>query len=88
MARNESPAATRVKKSRDKVEAFKRLATKRVNKALRALVSIGDLSNKASYTYDDAQVSKILLALQQAGSTVQKRFEAAKSGTISQGFEL
>lgn len=63
---------------------FKDLAEKRVNKALDAIRLVGNLSNRQTYAFDDAQVRKIVKALRDAVSEVESRF----SSNSSQGGEF
>ena len=81
----QSPQEKKVKQSRDKAAKFKELANKRTNKALRSIEGIGALSNRNSYTYDDAQVSKIFAALEAQVAAAKKAFES--KGAAS-GFTL
>lgn len=77
----ESPQERKVKQSRDKAAKFIELATKRVNKALRAIEGIAALSNRNSYTYDDAQVAKIFTALHNAINEADASFKAKGSSS-------
>lgn len=72
----ESPQEKKVKKSRDKAAKFVELATRRVNKALRAIEGIAALSNRNLYTYDEAQVAKIFTALHNAINEADASFKA------------
>lgn len=53
---------------------FRELAEKRTNKALEAVRLIGNLSNRQTYVYEDAEVRKIVKALRDAVSEVETRF--------------
>jgi hypothetical protein len=53
---------------------FRELAEKRTNKALEAIRLIGNLSNRQTYDYSDAEVRKIVKALRDAVSEVEIRF--------------
>ena len=64
-------AASRDSKKRDK---FRDLAEKRTNKALETIRLIGNLSNRQSYAYEDAEVRKIVKALKDAVAEVEARF--------------
>ncbi|MCQ2002860.1 hypothetical protein [Rhizobium sp. NRK18] len=57
-----------------KYDKFRELAEKRTNKALEAVRLIGNLSNRQTYDYDDADVRKIIKALREAISEVETRF--------------
>jgi hypothetical protein len=63
---------------------FKELAEKRVNKALDSIRLVGNLSNRQTYSYEDAQVRKIVKALRDAVGEVESRF----GSTSSQGGEF
>lgn len=53
---------------------FRELAEKRTNKALEAVRLIGNLSNRQTYVFEDAEVRKIVKALRDAVSEVEARF--------------
>lgn len=53
---------------------FRELAEKRTNKALEAVRLIGNLSNRQTYLYEEAEVRKIVKALRDAVSEVEARF--------------
>jgi hypothetical protein len=59
-------------------EKFLRLATKRVNTALKAIQLIGNLSNRSNYDYADEEVQKIFRALQDELNTARKKFHLAQ----------
>ncbi len=56
---------------------FIRLANTRVNKTLKAIQLIGNLSNRSNYDYTDEDVSKIFNALKNELKACRKRFESA-----------
>lgn len=62
-----------------KQRKFKELAEKRVNKALDLIRLVGNLSNRQTYAYDDAQVRKIVKALRDAVGEVETRFGSNSS---------
>ena len=64
-----------------KHEKFRELAEKRTNKALEAVRLIGNLSNRQTYVYEEAEVRKIVKALRDAVSDVEGRFSTASSRT-------
>ena len=78
----EKPAT--VKKGLD--EKFRDSATIRVNKALRSMSSIGDLSNKARYEYTDEQAQKVIAALEEGLNKVKARFSS--DAPAEEGFTL
>lgn len=53
---------------------FQRLAVKRVNKALKVLSHVGNLANRATYSYTDEQAVKVVNALVNAVKTVADKF--------------
>lgn len=53
---------------------FRELAEKRTNKALEAVRLIGNLSNRQTYVYQEAEVRKIVKALRDAVADVEARF--------------
>jgi len=57
-----------------KHEKFRELAEKRTNKALEAVRLIGNLSNRQTYVYEEAEVRKIVKALRDAVTEVEVRF--------------
>ncbi|MBA3677563.1 MAG: hypothetical protein H0W74_09200 [Sphingosinicella sp.] len=58
----------------DRRAKFVRLAEKRVGNALRAVRLIGNLSNRAAYEFDDADIKKIASALTKEIDSMQRRF--------------
>jgi hypothetical protein len=58
---------------------FRELAEKRTNKALESIRLIGNLSNRQTYVFDEAEVRKIVKALRDAISDVEGRFGKASS---------
>jgi hypothetical protein len=57
-----------------KGEAFERLATARVNRALDAIRLVGNLANRSSYDYDADDVADIMHALRLALADIEGRF--------------
>jgi ABC-type Fe3+-hydroxamate transport system substrate-binding protein len=64
--------------SRDKAAKFIELANKRVNKAIKDLQLIGNLSNKQNYEYSDDQAKKIIKALQHQVDLVKQNLLASE----------
>ena len=58
---------------------FRELAEKRTNKALEAVRLIGNLANRQTYAYDDAEVKKVVRALRDAVADVEARFAKSNS---------
>lgn len=67
------------KTERDRSPAgrFKYLAEKRVAKALTAINSIANLSDKKNYQYTEDQVKQISHALNEATAELNKKFESS-----------
>lgn len=55
-------------------EKFVRLATKRVNNALKAIELIGNLSNRSNYDYTAEDAEKIFVALNKELKVCRERF--------------
>lgn len=66
---------------RDKREKFVQLAEARVNKTLKDLQLIGNLSNRSAYEFTDADVRKIFSALQKGMDSAKARFSKEGDGT-------
>ena len=62
------------KNDRDK---FVRLANQRVNKAIKYLRLIGNLSNRSNYDFSTDDIEKIFRALQEELAACKRRFEMA-----------
>lgn len=60
---------------------FRELAEKRTNKALEAIRLIGNLSNRQTYVYEEAEVRKVVKALRDAVADVEGRFSTASNRT-------
>jgi hypothetical protein len=63
-----------MKSKSDKRDKFVSLATKRVNRAIRDLRLIGNLSNRSAYSYTEEDVKKITRALQREIDAIKTRF--------------
>ena len=81
MATNPLQREQRAGAEQRKQAKFRELAEKRTNKALEAIRLIGNLSNRQTYVYEDAEVRKIVKALRDAVSDVEGRFSSASSRT-------
>ena len=68
---------------RDKRQKFVNLAEARVNRAMKDMQLIGNLSNKAAYEFSEADVRKIFGALQKAMDSAKSRF--TKDGEVAGG---
>jgi hypothetical protein len=67
-----------------KRDNFVRLAEARVNRALREIRLIGNLSNRGAYTYTDGDVRSIFKALQRELDTAKTRFSSDGGATDSE----
>jgi len=56
----------------DKRGKFRELAESRTNRAIEAIARIGNLSNRQTYEWDEAEVKKVVRALRDAVSSVEK----------------
>jgi hypothetical protein len=68
-------------------DKFVRLAETRTQKALDAIRLIGNLSNRATYEFSDAEIRKIFKALDEEMKAARERFSQA-SGSRASGFTL
>ena len=59
---------------RDKRTKFVELANKRVNRAIKDLRLIGNLSNRAAYEFGEDDSRKIIKTLQREVETLRQRF--------------
>lgn len=57
-----------------KREKFVKLAEGRTQAALDAIRKIGNLSNRRAYEFDDGDVKKIIKALRDAASDLERKF--------------
>lgn len=60
--------------NRTKRDRFVRLAVKRVNRAIKDIRLVANLSNKAAYEFTDEDVRKIAKALQKELDMLKARF--------------
>ena len=65
----------------DRREKFVELAEKRVNRAIKDISLIGNLSNKSNYSYTDPDVKKITSALRKAVDEMKARFDRKVDGS-------
>lgn len=68
-------------------EKFVKLCEKRVNKAIKDIRLIGNLSNKTNYKYDENDARKIVRVLQNELNDLKARFDT-KSGGNGIDFKL
>lgn len=83
----EKIAGVKRKGSVNKHEKFRTLAEARTNKALEAILRIGNLSNRQIYDFEDVEVRKVIRALKDAVASVEARFESPR-GKTGGGFKL
>jgi hypothetical protein len=62
-------------------QKFVELAEKRVNRALKDIKLIGNLSNRSNYTYTNEDAKKIFKALQNALTELKARFDRKGADT-------
>jgi hypothetical protein len=68
-------------KAASKHEKFRALAEARTNKAIEAILRIGNLSNRQIYNFEDTEIRKVLRALKDTVASVEARFEAPRGKT-------
>lgn len=66
---------------RDKRGKFVELATNRVNRTVKDIRLIGNLSNRSAYEYSDEDVKKIAKTLQRELELMKQRFTGGSHGT-------
>lgn len=69
-------------------EKFVKLAEVRVNKALKAIQLIGNLSNRSNYDYTDADITKIFKVLSDELSNCKRRFDQSRKKQDDKRFTL
>jgi len=63
----------------DNRDKFVRLAESRVTKTIKDIRSLGKLSDRSNYTYDEQDVRKIIATLRSEIINLQQRFDNSKS---------
>jgi hypothetical protein len=71
----------------DARDRFLRLANARVNKAIKAIGLVGNLSNRSNYSYSEEDVARIFGALDGALRSCKRRFDTS-APTRGQEFKL
>lgn len=66
-----------MKENAEKRMKFVKLAEGRVQAALAAIRKIGNLSNRRSYEFNDADVKKIVRALKDGVAEIERKFDPA-----------
>ncbi len=74
--------------NKKKEEIFVKLAKNRVNKAIKTIKLIGNLSNKSHYYYTPSQVSQITSALDKEIKLVKEKFKNSKGSNQKDEFEF
>lgn len=69
--------------NRDKAAKFVELANKRVNKAIKDIKLISNLSNRQNYQYSEEQARKIIRALQHEVDMVKQSFLSSDNDSQS-----
>lgn len=64
---------------RDKRAKFRKLAESRVNRAIKDLRLIGNLSNKSAYDFEDDDIRKIFRVLHRELEGAKGRFGGARN---------
>jgi len=72
---------------RDKRAKFVKLAESRVNRAIKELRLIGNLSNRSAYEFTDEDVRKIFRALHKELESAKGRFSSGGKGE-EDGFRI
>lgn len=72
---------------RDKRAKFVQLAESRVNRAIKDIRLIGNLSNRSAYAYGEEDIRKIFKALQKEMDSAKSRF-GGESEAREEGFRL
>lgn len=65
---------------RNKRQKFVELAEARVNKALKDIQLIGNLSNRSAYEFSEGDIRKMFAALQKGMETAKGRFSKEGEG--------
>ncbi len=71
-----------------KSDRFSRLAEARVNKAIASIRSIGKLSNRAHYEFQDPDIRKIFSALKRELEEARGEFDASNTRSGKGTFRL
>lgn len=64
---------------RDKRKKFVELVEKRVNRLLKDIRLVGNLSNRSNYSFSEDDVRKIFMAIDNELRATRKRFESSGS---------
>lgn len=72
----------------DKAANFKKLASKRVPNAIRAIRSVGKLAAKSGYEYTEEQQQKVIAALRDEVDTIEQWFADGKVPKETVSFDV
>ena len=72
----------------EKRKKFVKLAEARVQSALDDIRKIGNLSNRRAYDFDDADIKKILKALREATTEIERKFGSSSDDGKTDKFKL
>jgi hypothetical protein len=78
MARSAAAQVVEIDRSETPEEKFLRLANPRVNHILDHLRILGNLSNRANYSYTDEQITRIFEAIETAVGETKAFFRARR----------
>jgi hypothetical protein len=67
--------------TRNKRQKFEEIATRRVNRVIKEIRLIGNLSNRSAYEFTDDDIKKISRALQRELDAMKARFEGPGKGS-------
>jgi uncharacterized small protein (DUF1192 family) len=70
-----------------KEDRFKRLASKRVNEALKRITLVGKLSNRSTYAYSAEQSEQVIAALRLEVDRIEAKFTKPAGGSTA-SFQL
>jgi bifunctional pyridoxal-dependent enzyme with beta-cystathionase and maltose regulon repressor activities len=73
---------------KDKKAIFVKLAKARVNKTIKSINLIGNLSNKSHYQYTDDQVNQMISALEKELKSIKEKFKKNSTKKNLDGFEF
>ena len=66
---------------RDKRKKFEEIATRRVNRVIKEIRLIGNLSNRSAYEFADDDIRKICKARQRELDVMKSRFDGPGKGS-------
>lgn len=75
--------ATATTSVRDKRKKFEEIATRRVNRVIKEIRLIGNLSNRSAYEFTEDDIRKIGKALQRELDVMKSRFDGPGKGSDS-----